>query len=138
MSLPCKFLISLNAKKKKIFCVLYGERKMVLLYGKRRLLLYTGLTMQVFGEEVKFEVLTLPNTRSIYCLDLSQLQLCLCRLHLCRILYGNAKIDYKFSSDTKINFPATHAFGFYVFSIYEIILLLYESSLIQDVKIHSN
>lgn len=137
MSLPCKFLISLNVKK-KMFCVLYGERKIVLLCGKRKLLLYTGLTMQVFGKEVKFEVLTLSNTRSVYCSDLSQLQLCLCRLHLCRILYGNDNIDYKFISDTKTNFPSTHAFRFYVFSIYEIIFPLYESSLIQDVKIHSN
>lgn len=40
MSLSFKFLISLNVKK--IFCVLYGERKMVLSCGKRRLLPYTG------------------------------------------------------------------------------------------------
>lgn len=43
---------------------------------------------------------------------------------------STANIDYKFSSDTKINFPSTHAVGFYVLSVYEIIFPLYESLLI--------
>lgn len=117
MSLSFKFLISLNVKK--IFCVLYGERKMVLSCGKRRLLPYTG------PEQCRFLVRRWglrsscpPHTRSIYCLDISQVQLSLLKLHLCSILYGTANIGYKFSSDTKVNFPSTHSFGFYLFFLY--------------------
>ena len=124
MSLSCKFLISLNVKK-NILCSIW-ERKMVLLCGKRRLLLYTG------PEQCRFLVRRWslrsscpPSTRSIYCLDISQVQLSLLKLHLCSISYGTANIGYKFSSDTKVNFQSTHSFGFYLFFLYEIAFPLY-------------
>lgn len=83
-----------------------------------------GLDNVGSGKEVEYEVITPPIQRSIHCLDISLVQPWPLTFHLCSVLPGTANIGYKFSSDTKVNFPSNHFFGFYFFSIYEIAFLL--------------